>query len=233
MARHKLVIFDCDGTLVDSQDLIVQAMDQAFLEAQLTPPPRQHTLSIVGLSLLEAMQVLIPDAAEADQHHLAGLYKTSFGRLVANTDRKEPLYAGAGETVRILSNRADVVLGIATGKSQRGVRRVLAEHDLQACFVTLQTADDAPSKPHPAMIHQAMAEAGAEPEDTLMIGDTVYDLQMAQAAGVAAIGVDWGYHSAEDLHSCSPDALLSSFSELHGALEVIWRAEASSQGEIA
>ncbi len=233
MAGHKLVIFDCDGTLVDSQDLIVQAMNQAFIEARLTPPPRQRTLSIVGLSLLEAMQVLVPEAAEDDQHQLAGLYKHSFGQLVANTNRKEPLYEGAAETVRSLSNRADVVLGIATGKSQRGVRRVLAEHDLQECFVTLQTADDAPSKPHPAMIHQAMSEAGAEPRDTVMIGDTVYDLQMAKAAGVVAIGVDWGYHSPDDLRACSPDALLSNFSQLHNILEAFWQKKETSQGELA
>ncbi|MEM8688114.1 MAG: HAD-IA family hydrolase [Pseudomonadota bacterium] len=233
MAGHKLVIFDCDGTLVDSQDLIVQAMNQAFTEAQLTPPPRQHTLSIVGLSLLEAMQVLAPEAAEADQHQLAAIYKSSFGQLVSNTNRKEPLYEGAAETVRRLASRAGVVLGIATGKSQRGVHRVLAEHDLQGCFVTLQTADDAPSKPHPAMIHQAMAEAGVEPDDTVMVGDTVYDLQMAQAAGVAAVGVDWGYHPAADLHRCAPDALVSEFKELHTALEAIWRERVRSRGELA
>ena len=230
MPGHKLIIFDCDGTLVDSQDLIVQAMDQAFVTAGLAPPPRQHTLSIVGLSLLEAMQVLVPEAPETDQNELALLYKTSFGQLVSNADRKEPLYEGAAATVRDLARRDDTVLGIATGKSQRGVRRVLTEHDLQACFVTIQTADDAPSKPHPAMIHQAMAEAGVEPEDTVMIGDTVYDLEMAKAARVGAIGVAWGYHSKEDLSACLPDALLSDFNELQLALDVFWRSGARAQG---
>ncbi len=230
MARHKLVIFDCDGTLVDSQDLIVQAMDLAFEMSSLTPPARQQTLSIVGLSLVEAMQVLVPDAPEADQHQLAARYKASFGELISDTARKEPLYDGVAETVLSLAARDDVVLGIATGKSQRGVRRVLLEHGLQHSFVTIQTADDAPSKPHPAMIHQAMAEAGAEPRDTVMVGDTVYDLQMAQAAGVTSIGVDWGYHAEVDLKACSPDALLSDFSQLLGALNVFWQASETAAG---
>lgn len=223
MAGHKLVIFDCDGTLVDSQDLIVQAMNLAFEQSGLTPPPRQNTLSIVGLSLIEAMEVLVPDALPSDQHQLAQRYKTSFGTLVADTHRQEPLYEGAAEVVRSLAARDDVVLGIATGKSQRGVRRVLLEHDLQQCFVTIQTADDAPSKPHPAMIHQAMADAGTAPENTVMIGDTVYDLQMARAAGVSSVGVDWGYHSKSDLQTCNPDALLGHFNELQDILNVFWQ----------
>lgn len=228
MAGHKLVIFDCDGTLVDSQDLIVQAMDLAFEQSRLTPPARHQTLSIVGLSLVEAMQVLVPDASEADQHMLAARYKSSFGELISDTNRKEPLYDGAAEAVESLAARDDVVLGIATGKSQRGVRRVLLEHGMQHSFVTIQTADDAPSKPHPAMIHQAMAEAGAAPQDTVMIGDTVYDLQMAQAAGVASIGVDWGYHSPIDLKACAPDALLSDFNQLIDVLDVFWKAGGSA-----
>lgn len=223
MAGQRLVIFDCDGTLVDSQDLIVQAMDLAFEQMGLTPPARQNTLSIVGLSLIEAMEVLVPDASPADQQVLAERYKTSFGSLVSDTDRQEPLYEGAADAVRSLSARDDVVLGIATGKSQRGVRRVLSEHDLHQCFVTIQTADDAPSKPHPAMIHQAMAEAGAEPQNTVMIGDTVYDLQMAQAAGVPAVGVDWGYHTKAELQACNPDALLSHFNDLHDVLNMFWQ----------
>ena len=223
MADHKLIIFDCDGTLVDSQDLIVQAMNLAFHQLGLTPPARQTTLSIVGLSLIEAMEVLAPDAAPAEQHVLAEHYKASFGTLVSDTNRQEPLYDGAADVVRSLAARDDMVLGIATGKSQRGVRRVLLEHELSTCFTTIQTADDAPSKPHPAMIRQAMLEAGTTPENTVMIGDTVYDLQMAEAAGVSAVGVDWGYHERIDLEACNPDALLSHFNELHGFLDVLWQ----------
>lgn len=230
MSGHKLVIFDCDGTLVDSQDLIVQAMNLAFERSGVQPPPRQNTLSIVGLSLLEAMEVLIPDASYDDQHQMAERYKSSFGELVSTTDREEPLYHGAADVVRTLSAREDVVLGIATGKSQRGVRRVLLEHDLQHCFVTIQTADDAPSKPHPAMIQQAMSETGADPQNTVMIGDTVYDLRMAKAAGVAAVGVDWGYHSTHDLETCAPDALLSTFHQLHDCLERLWTPRTPLEG---
>ncbi len=233
MAGHKLVIFDCDGTLVDSQDLIVQAMNLAFERSGMAPPTRKNTLSIVGLSLIEAMQMLVPDASDGDHSELAERYKASFGDLVSDTDRQEPLYDGALGAVRNLAERDDVVLGIATGKSQRGVRRVLLEHDLQHCFVTIQTADDAPSKPHPAMIYQAMAEAGAEPHDTVMIGDTVYDLEMARAAGVAAVGVDWGYHEKADLQACQPEALLSHFDELHVCLNTFWRTQSLVRGGAA
>lgn len=230
MAGHKLVIFDCDGTLVDSQDLIVQSMNLAFERSGLVPPARENTLSIVGLSLIEAMEVLVPDASGNDHRELAERYKASFGDIVSTADRQEPLYDGALEVVQTLAARDDVVLGIATGKSQRGVRRLLLEHDLQHCFVTIQTADDAPSKPHPAMIRQAMTEAGADPLNTVMIGDTVYDLEMAQAAGVPAVGVDWGYHAKTDLQACRPDALLSHFNELHECLNRIWHAASLVEG---
>ncbi len=144
--------------------------------------------------------------------------------MIADTSRREPLYDGALEVVRTLSARDDTVLGIATGKSQRGVRRLLDQHHLSDCFVTIPTADDAPSKPHPAMIHQAMASAGTVPENTVMIGDTSYDLQMARAAGVAAIGVAWGYHEEAELEAHAPHALLSHFNDLTYVLESLWKA---------
>lgn len=219
MVSHSLIIFDCDGTLLDSQDLIVQAMNEAFDREGHPVPLRETTLSIVGLSLIEAMQVIAPDAEHSDHARLAATYKAVFGELIADPSRKEPMFEGAEETVRRLAARDHIVLGIATGKSQRGVRRVLEQHDMMSCFVTIQTADDAPSKPHPAMIHQAMNEAGAEAQNTWMIGDTTYDLEMANAARVRGIGVGWGYHPIEHLTPLSKSKVMQNFKELSAYLE--------------
>ncbi len=117
----------------------------------------------------------------------------------AQMDHLEPLYPGAADAVAALARRDDIVLGIATGKSQRGVRAVLARHGLLEHFITIKTADDAPSKPDPGMVLHAMSEAGVAADDTVVVGDTVYDIAMARAAGAAAIGVTWGYHPRDAL----------------------------------
>ena len=221
----KLVIFDCDGTLVDSQHMIVAAMNGAFSALGRPAPAREATLSIVGLSLVEALSTLTaPD--DPDVPALIEGYKNAFHALRADPNHTEPLYEGAREAVEWLAAR-DVALGIATGKSQRGVRIVLGHHGLYDRFATIQTADDAPSKPHPAMIEQAMAAVGARPGDTVMIGDTTYDIDMAHAAGVAAIGVSWGYHPADALARLKPHAMLTRYAELPAALESLWRAGAA------
>ncbi len=195
---NRLAIFDCDGTLVDSQHNICRAMEDCFAAAGLAPPERERTRRVVGLSLVEAMRAMLPEA-EADFHvALAEDYKRAFQALRARGLDEEPLYEGVAELVERLA--ADGwLLGVATGKSDRGLALCLDHHRLAAHFVTLQTADRHPSKPHPSMIEQAMTDAGAAPETTVMIGDTSYDMAMARAAGVMAIGVAWGYHDAADL----------------------------------
>ncbi|MEC9368357.1 MAG: HAD-IA family hydrolase [Pseudomonadota bacterium] len=220
----RLVIFDCDGTLVDSQHMICAAMNQAFADHGLTVPPRETILGIVGLSLPQAIARLVEDMDEERVGAISDSYKQAFGLLRSDPANSEPLYEGALEAVLDLAARDDVLLGIATGKSRRGVDRVLALHGLGDHFITLQTADDNPSKPHPGMIRRAMCEAGARPEHTLMIGDTTYDMAMARSAGVAALGVGWGYHPpahllASGAHSVSDDfpALVAAIGELHGA----------------
>ena len=190
---NRLAIFDCDGTLVDSQHNICAAMAHCFAGAGLEPPTSERTRTVVGLSLVEAMQALLPEA-EPDAHaDLAERYKQSFHLLRAQGLEEEPLYDGVAGLIDALE--ADGwLLGVATGKSDRGLGLILAHHGLDRRFMTLQTADRHPSKPHPSMIAQAMADAGAAPETTIMIGDTSYDMAMARAAGVTAIGVTWGYH---------------------------------------
>ncbi len=195
---NRLAIFDCDGTLVDSQHNICLAMEDSFQRGGLAPPDRVAIRRIVGLSLNEAVCALAPDAAPALQRQLGQDYKTAFQRLRGFGMIDEPLFDGIAELIEALV--ADGwLLGVATGKSDRGLAFCLDHHGIAHHFVTLQTADRHPSKPHPSMIHQAMADAGAMPQDTLMIGDTAFDIGMARAANVTAIGVAWGYHAPQEL----------------------------------
>ena len=201
---NRLAIFDCDGTLVDGQASICAAMDACFAEAGLAPPPREHTRRVVGLSLPQAMAALLPEADVGVHHALAASYKAAFQRLRREQAVEEPLYDGIPALLDALE--ADGwLLGIATGKSDRGLALCLERHGLARRFVTLQTADRHPSKPHPSMIEAALAEAGADPEFSMMIGDTSYDMAMAKTAGVAAVGVAWGYHPAEELSAAGAD----------------------------
>jgi phosphoglycolate phosphatase len=203
---NRLAIFDCDGTLVDSQHNIVMAMNEAFAQAKLDPPGRLATLKVVGLSLIEAMQMLLPEADTKFHKAMAESYKQAFWRLRGNGLIDEPLYDGIADAIDALE--ADGwLLGVATGKSDRGLAICLEHHGLTKRFVTLQTADRHPSKPHPSMIETAIAEAGASPETTIMIGDTSFDMLMGRAANVRALGVSWGYHPTHELHAAGAHAV--------------------------
>jgi phosphoglycolate phosphatase len=216
----KLVIFDCDGTLVDSQHVIVAAMEDAFRTNGLVLPARDSILGVVGLSLVTAVEQLLPDEREPDfAVQLAEDYKASFAQRRHGPDHREPLYPGVRDILEGLAKREDVVLGIATGKSQRGVAAVLEREGLTSHFVTIQTADTHPSKPHPSMILKAMAETGADPADTLMIGDTTYDMIMARGAQVTAQGVAWGYHEANVLRGAGAHDVSADSSALMLAIE--------------
>jgi len=196
----RLAIFDCDGTLIDSQHSIVAAMDAAFAAMSLGGPSRADCLSVVGLSLPEAMARLLPEAEPAFHHEISAHYKQAFHALRAGGQLSEPLYDGIADLLDALE--ADGwLLAVATGKSDRGLRLALEHHGLFGRFVSLQTADRHPSKPHPSMIEAALAQAGVDRAQAVMIGDTSFDMAMAQAAGVRGLGVGWGYHQ--------PDALIA------------------------
>ena len=188
----KLIVFDVDGTLVDSQHLIVEAQARAFAEHGMAAPERREALSVVGLSLPEAFRRLVGDGGP-----IAGLsesYRRAFQALRIDPDFEDPLFPGMAELIGKLRERSDLRLGIATGKSRRGVAHLLARYGWEDWFATIQTADDAPSKPDPTMLNHAMEEADSEPAMTVMIGDTTFDMMMARSAGAAAVGVAWGYH---------------------------------------
>lgn len=214
----QLVIFDCDGTLVDSQHNITAAMAHAFEAHGLAVPPAHEILGGVGLSLTEAFARLAPSAPPDVRRALADHYRNVFadGRLQRN---HEPLYPGIRETVQELDRRGHVVLGIATGKSRRGVARVLAQEGWEGKFLTIQTADDHPSKPHPSMILKAMREAGVAPEATIMVGDTSFDMRMARSAAVGAVGVGWGYHDEARLLTAGAHAVVADGSALLDAID--------------
>ena len=183
----KLVLFDVDGTLIDSQNVIVAAQRMAFAACGLETPSRERSLSIVGLSLVEAFTVLVGPKGPIER--LVEAYKDAFHTLRQDPANAEPLFPGVERCLDWLDSREDVVLGIATGKSRRGVAHLLDRHGWHDTFSVIQTADDAPSKPHPGMILQAMKEAGAGPHDTVMVGDSSFDMGMARAAGVLPVGV--------------------------------------------
>lgn len=220
--RLKLVIFDVDGTLVDSQGLIVEAMRLAFEGQGLAAPERDATLGIVGLSLDMAVFKLLPEAAPELRARLVEGYKTHYmeRRAAIGVAQSSPFFDGAREMLMRLAVREDVLLGMATGKSRRGVEKLIEGHGLQGIFVTTQVSDDHPSKPHPSMIETALAETGVAPEDAVMIGDTSYDMDMAAAAGVMGIGVDWGYHPVAALSQA--DKIVSGFHELENTLTAHW-----------
>jgi phosphoglycolate phosphatase len=206
--------------------MICAAMQLAYDAHGIVCPPRERVLSIVGLSLREAFGNLGEGAAYFPIDGMIERYKEAFFELRHSPAHQEPLYPGARTAVLDLSARDDCLLGIATGKSQRGVRAILTHHDLLPHFATIKTADDAPSKPHPGMILEAMREAGAEPHDTIMIGDTSYDMAMARAAGVHAIGVNWGYHPQDSLAESGAHEIVSDFVELGLRIETLMQARA-------
>jgi phosphoglycolate phosphatase len=209
----RLAVFDCDGTLVDGQGAVVSAMERAFAACALPCPDRNDIRRMVGLSLPQAVRRLRPGTDEDTVHALVDSYKAAFRAAREAGELAEPLYAGIAGLIGALGP-AGWTLGVATGKSDRGLAHCLATHGLTDRFATLQTADRHPSKPHPAMLEAAMAQTGADPADTVMIGDTAFDMAMASAIGVRAIGVAWGYHETAELLGAGARFVAASVSEL-------------------
>lgn len=214
----KLAVFDCDGTLVDGQAAVCEAMEIAFAEAGLPAPPRPAVRRIVGLSLPQAVRALAPAADPARQAAAVDAYKAAFRASRMEGRLEEPLFDGIADLLRDLVAEG-WALAVATGKSDRGLAACLSAHDIADLFVSLQTADRHPSKPDPAMLQAALAEAGAAPSEAVMIGDTTYDITMARAAGVRAIGVSWGYHAAGELHAAGATAVADDCAQLKDLLD--------------
>lgn len=218
----KLVIFDVDGTLVDSQAHIVGAMSRAFQAQGLEAPGRDRVLSIVGLSVPEAIEVLAPGHDSQTLARLAQDFKDSYAAMRHEPDTLSTLYPGARAALEALSERSDVLLAVATGNSRRGLTHVIDFHGFDGIFASTQTADDHPSKPHPSMILSCLAETGADAAQTVMIGDTVFDMEMAVAARVTGLGVSWGYHDRTDLIGAGAQNVMPEFDALVPWLDQHW-----------
>lgn len=216
----RLVVFDMDGTLIDSQHLIVDAMHGAFARGGQPLPSREDILSIVGLSLEEAVVALAPHLPRAEARILAGHYRDGFvaQRAAGSAAGEAPLYPGARAALERLSAEADLLLGVATGKARRGLDHSFEIHDIGGYFTTLQTADHHPSKPHPSMLQATLAETGVRAGRAVMVGDTEFDVAMGRAAGFATVGVAWGYHPRDRLEAAGADIVIEDFSALDAAL---------------
>ncbi len=207
-----LCLFDCDGTLVDSQHTIIAAMQAAFASVEREPPSAQAIREVVGLSLTDAVAVLL-GAEAAETRRVAAAYVAATKTVRTPTDGLEPIFPGVRDGLDVLDAEG-WLLGIATGKSRRALDDTLTEHALTGRFVTLQTADRAAGKPAPDMVFRAIAETGCELSRTVIVGDSVFDMQMARHAGATAIGVAWGYHPVDALRAEGAQAVARTFPEL-------------------
>ena len=214
----RLAVFDCDGTLVDGQADVCWAMERAFARAGLSAPDVSTVRRAVGLSLPQAVRALAPDLNEDQNRAVTEFYRSSFRARREEGLLDEPLYDGIAELLTALHDDG-WRLAVATGKSDRGLAACLATHGIADLFVSLQTADRHPSKPHPAMLEAALFEAGALPAQAVMIGDTSFDMLMARSARVAAIGVAWGYHAPAELLASGALSVAETVAALLQAME--------------
>ena len=219
-APLRLIVFDCDGTLVDSQSSIVAAMHATCDHHGMERFDASHVRHMVGLPLAEAFARLVPSTSRDHCETLCETYKTAFFGLRQKGAVEEPLYPGTLEALDAVE-KAGWLMAVATGKSRRGALATLGEHDLVDRFLTLQTADYARGKPHPEMMHNAMNVAGTEPKHSVMIGDTSYDMEMARSAGAWAIGVSWGYHDVQMLTESGAHVVIDAFADLHETINTL------------
>lgn len=222
MSELKLVIFDMDGTLMDSQAFIQLGMGQGFTRAGYAAVSKDDVLSIVGLSFNAAVAVLLPTLDVAENQRVVDVIQQTFYDLRAEMGENvnTPLYPGARDALERLHVVDEILMGVATGKARRGLDHAYHAHDIEHFFITSQTADLHPSKPHPSMLHQTLKDTGVEAARAVMVGDTEFDMEMGRAAGFKTIGVSWGYHPLERLGAA--DIIIDDFAELDAALAEMW-----------
>lgn len=207
-ASLRLVLFDCDGTLVDSAAFIQQCMHKTFIEFGLSPPHQAETRAIIGLSLDQAIATLCKRPVDAEIEAMVVAYRQAFWALRQGTRPLEPLYDGVSALLKTLYQMPNILLGVVTGKSRRGLDAICAQNRMEN-FITIRTADDCPSKPHPAMVEECCQEVGVSANQCYVVGDSIYDMQMAKAASANAVGVSWGYHSSLALKEVGADFIIN------------------------
>jgi len=213
LGELRLIVFDCDGTLVDSQHNIIAAVEQVFRSIDLAPPPVELIRRQIGLAPDAAIAGMLPGQDPALHRRVSEAFRQLRPHLQAQARPLDPLYPGIHPLIERLSH-PELFLGIATGKGRRGLDDLLYRHGLAGQFHTLQTGDRCRGKPDPDMLLRAMAETGLTATQTVMIGDTAFDMQMAVSAGCLAIGVAWGYHAPEDLRAGGAEAIITHPDEL-------------------
>lgn len=213
-----LIMFDMDGTLIDTQALISEHAATTFAGAGLPEPTPAEVRRIIGLSLPIAMARLANTDDEVLIERLVEDYRAHYRASLLEDSSREGLFPGARQALDSLHADPAAILGVATGKGLSGVERILGLHGLTGHFTTLQTPDHNPSKPHPGMLLRAMEETGAAKSVTVMVGDTVFDIELGRNAGVATIGVTWGYHDAAELLAAGAHAMIDAFEDLHDAI---------------
>lgn len=216
----KLVLFDCDGTLVDSAGVIHRCMEMTFSDFGQPAPALEATKSVIGLTLNLAIARMLARGVDPEIEAMTARYKEHFMAYRQSGGALEPLFDGIAPLLAELSGRDEMLLGVVTGKSRRGLAAILAHHGYERTFVTIRTADDCPSKPHPAMVLECCAETGIAPEMTYVIGDSVYDVEMARAAGATAIGVSWGYGAPDMLLAAGAHGVAESAADIAGLLDL-------------
>lgn len=223
-APLRLAIFDFDGTLMDSAAHIARGMRLAFAAHGRPTPSDEAVRRVIGLGLVPAMRGVDPslsdDEAAAIGHAFVAVFEDERAR--GGAEAEAPLFPGAADALARLAEDERLLLGVATGKGRHGLDHALDAHALRRFFTVTQTANDAPGKPHPAMVENCLAATGVASKQAVVIGDTAYDMEMARNAGVAAIGVAWGYHSTDELRAAGAAAIVEDFDALDAALEAIW-----------
>lgn len=207
--RYGLIVFDWDGTLIDSAGAIAECIQSAARDLGLAVPDRERARHVIGLGLHASLRLAVPDLPEARAMEFVASYRRHF----LAKEEEMLLFPGVVEMLDALSARGHA-LAVATGKSRRGLDRALAASGLRSYFAATRCADETTPKPDPAMLRELLAELGAAPGESLMIGDTSHDLQMASAAGVDAIAVCYGAHTESSLRALQPRACLASVAEL-------------------
>lgn len=213
--RYELIVFDWDGTLIDSAGAIVASMQAACRDLGLPEPSRERASHVIGLGLRDSLAHMAPDLPDSDYGRMVERYRFHF----LSRDASLPLFAGTRDMLEELSARGHV-LAIATGKSHAGLQRALEQTGVKRHFAATRCADRCAPKPAPDMLHELMVELAAVRESTLMIGDTSHDLEMAANAGVPAVGVAYGAHPREKLQPFAPLALVDRTEELRRWLNV-------------
>jgi phosphoglycolate phosphatase len=207
--RYGLIVFDWDGTLIDSAGAIAECIQEAAREMGLAVPERERARHVIGLGLHASLRFAVPDLPESRAMEFVACYRRHFLAKEASM-QLFPGITGLLDALRVRGH----VLAVATGKSRRGLERALEASGLRPYFAATRCADETTPKPDPAMLRELLQALGEVPERSLMIGDTSHDLQMASAAGVDAVAVGYGAHSAPSLRALQPRACLESVAEL-------------------